>query len=286
MPHKIFVLCCFKDKQQNEIQHWGQGEIAKPIRWILKDIKRRSMRAGILKTIIVLFLFTGLFADSDRPSNIPKDWPEECVPEFCKKPGYGECNNRQSKCHKINQKYDGYRPYTKDQNIWIVTPTFAKIFGMEDEYISTDLTGVEAIAYRVEDTYTECGFGGDADACMKNTRGILEVYIDEKKTPLPWVHPEQMTDRHASYDSTWLLRTDKSRDDYPFTDGSKVVINKLTNGDYRLRPFADPQTKHEAAYFQDLHDKDDWQAIVSILSYKRNAIDGLTVVSFFYQIKA
>ena len=239
-------------------------------------------------TIWLTLLFSiGAFAFDGRPSNIPKDWPEECTPKECKRADFGPCRNVNSKCHKINQNYDGYRPYMKDQNIWIVTPAFAKTFGMEDEHVSHELTGVEAVAYKLEYTYIDCGYGGNEKACMKNTHGLLEVYIDEKKTPLPWLHPEQMVDRHAFYDSTWFLRTDKPRDDYQFADRNKIVINDRTKSDYRLRPFADPVTKHEAAYFQSkyISNGDVWQAISNgILSYKRNAIEGLTVISFYHRM--
>lgn len=224
----------------------------------------------------------GLSAESTRPANIPQEWPEECVPVECKKSNVKQCQNGQSPCHKINQQWDG-RPFYKDTNIWIVTPRFGKTYGMEDEYIDTELSGIEAASYRIENSWLECGFGGREEQCLQHTQGVLEIYVDESKTSLPWIHPEQMADWHDSYSSAWVLQTKKPRDDYPYDD--KVIVNKLTKPGYRLRPFADPQTKHEAAYFQDLGDINDWQAMVAgILGYKRHAIDGLTVISFFYQV--
>ena len=72
----------------------------------------------------------------------------------------------------------------------------------------------------------------------------------------------------------------------PIQPSASFIQNPVTKGTGRLRPFADPVTKHEAAYFQDLHDKYDWQAIIAgILSYKRNAIEGLTVISFYYNMQ-
>lgn len=235
--------------------------------------------------VLVLLNVTVLFADNTRPANIPQDWPEECVPEFCKKPNFGQCRNVNSKCHKINQQYDGFRTYMKDPNIWVVTPEFGKKYGMEDEYIDPELGGIEAASYKVENIHIECGFGGKADACLQQTQGRLEIYIDENKVSLPWLHPQERADWHDSYSSVRLLRTDNQLDDYPYPFSKQIIKNKLTQMDYRIRPFADLQTNHEAAYFEDLGDKDDWQVMVGgILGYKRNAIDGLTVISFFYQV--
>lgn len=231
--------------------------------------------------ILMLLVCVG-FADNDIASNIPKDWPEECVPEFCKKPGFGQCGNGHSPCHKINQKFNGGY-FFKDTNIWIVTPDFAKTFGMEDMYISSELTGVEAIAYRVETHNTMCGLGGNENSCKTNERGVLDVYIDEKKTPLPWVYPSQMADWYREYTSINWLETKKEYRKAPIPVSDSFIPNKLAQYG-RLHPFADPKTKHEAAYFQDLNDNDDWQAIVSILGYKRSAIEGLTVISFFYRV--
>ncbi len=245
------------------------------------------MKKILLKLAMGLWIVStaGLSAEYASPANIPQDWPEECVPEICKKPGFGQCRNVHSKCHKINQQYDGFRPYVKDANIWIATPEFGKKYGMEDGYIDTELSGIEAASYRIQDAWVECGFGGKEEQCLQQTRGVLEIYVDESKTPLPWIHPEQMADWHDSYSSAWLLRTDNQRDDYPYDD--KVIINKLTKHGYRLRPFADPQTKHEAAYFEDVYIStgDTWQGMIAgILGYKRHVIDGLTVISFFYQM--
>lgn len=243
---------------------------------------------SILKIAVFVILTTiGLFgADENRSVNIPQDWPEECIPEVCKESMHNCASYASSSpCHKINQRSAG-RPFHKDTNIWDVTPEFGKKYGMEEEYIDPELSGIEAVSYRLENSWLECGYGGKADSCMQHTQGILEIYVDENKTPLPWFHPKEMADWHANYTSAVLLRTRKlDRDNYPYSLSEQMVINKLTKGSYKLRPFADLQTKHEAMYFQELGDKYGINAFVPIHGYKRYAIDGLTVISFFYQVQ-
>ncbi|MFN5940925.1 MAG: hypothetical protein ACK44C_11275 [Polaromonas sp.] len=79
--------------------------------------------------------------------------------------------------------YSGPRPgkarYAKDPFLWVVTPEFAKRFCMPPEFVSTDLKGAEAVAFRIvkkpDDEY--CGFGGNAEACAIPVALRFEVYI-------------------------------------------------------------------------------------------------------------
>jgi hypothetical protein len=152
-------------------------------------------------------------------------------------------------------------------------------------FISNELQGVEAIAYRSElvNNHTICGMGSIETNCMNSYYGVLDVYIDEKKTPLPWIRNTPKNDFAGYYNSSqWLMTENNDPQLQPKTTQDFIPNNAISPAG-RLRPFADPVTKHEAAYFQDLHDADDWQAIVNgIYGYKRDAIEGLTVISFFY----
>ena len=89
--------------------------------------------------------------------------------------------------------YSGPRPgkarYAKDPFLWVVTPEFAKRFCMPPEFVSTDLKGAEAVAFRIvkkpDDEY--CGFGGNAEACAIPVALRFEVYI-KRDVKLPKAH--------------------------------------------------------------------------------------------------
>lgn len=97
-----------------------------------------------------------------------------------------------------NGFYSGPRPgkarYTKDPWIWAVTPEFARDFCMPPEFVSNELRGVHAIAYKlVEDQDEEtCGWGGNAQICKKRTDHRFEIYYTNKAIPkereVPYSH--------------------------------------------------------------------------------------------------
>ena len=78
-------------------------------------------------------------------------------------------------------------PFTVDPHIWVYTKAFAERFGMPKEWISKDLKGVEAAAWRKTKTGdVTCGWGGKKDACREEEASILELYFDTRKAKLPW----------------------------------------------------------------------------------------------------
>jgi hypothetical protein len=83
--------------------------------------------------------------------------------------------------------YSGPQPgkarYTKDNFIWVVTPEFARRFCMPSEFVSEELKGAEAIAYRVvEDPYEEhCGWGGRQEVCRRSRDHRFEIYFDQNE---------------------------------------------------------------------------------------------------------
>ena len=80
--------------------------------------------------------------------------------------------------------YTGPRPgkarYTKDNFLWAVTPEFARKFCMSQEFVSSELKGAEAVAFRiVEDADEEhCGWGGREDVCARGKELRFEIYLD------------------------------------------------------------------------------------------------------------
>ena len=114
-----------------------------------------------------------------------------------------------------NGYYSGPRPgksyYTKDKWVWAVTAEFAKNFCMPPEFVSAELKGAEAVAYKlVEDQDEErCGWGGNAEVCGKRTEHRFEIYYRNGTIPknreVPYSHA-------ANLPSAMLLSTtDKER---------------------------------------------------------------------------
>ena len=79
----------------------------------------------------------------------------------------------------------GKARYTKDPWLWVVTPEFAKRFCMPAEFVSQELKGAEAIAYRmVQDSDEEtCGWGDKPEVCLRATEHRFEIYYKNGTIP-------------------------------------------------------------------------------------------------------
>ncbi|MEZ5665454.1 MAG: hypothetical protein R3E94_18260, partial [Burkholderiaceae bacterium] len=79
--------------------------------------------------------------------------------------------------------YAGPRPgkarFTKDTFLWTVTPAFAERYCMPEAFVSTELKGAEAVAFKLHRDTDEvnCGFGGNPNACGGQLSLRFEVYI-------------------------------------------------------------------------------------------------------------
>ena len=110
-----------------------------------------------------------------------------------------------------NGYYTGPRPgkarYTRDRFLWVVTPEFARKFCMPPEFVSPELKGAEAVAFRiVEDADEErCGWGGREEVCYGSKELRFEIYLDEG-IKLPKKHPLKTSVRFAT-PSTMLIAT-------------------------------------------------------------------------------
>ena len=117
-----------------------------------------------------------------------------------------------------NGYYSGPRPgkarYTKDNFVWVVTPEFARKFCMPPEFVSSELKGAEAVAFRiVEDADEErCGWGGREEVCSRGKELRFEIYIRSgllpKERDVPYYHPAQLpsamliTESEKEFDAT------------------------------------------------------------------------------------
>jgi hypothetical protein len=106
-----------------------------------------------------------------------------------------------------NGAYSGPRPgrirYTKDLWLWVVTPEFAKKFCMPEEFVSMELKGVEAVAFRIDEKRDEqsCGWGGRVDVCNTPKYLRFELYIKSsvklpKLRDIPYSHAADIPSRY------------------------------------------------------------------------------------------
>jgi hypothetical protein len=211
-----------------------------------------------------------------------KELSEKCVPDELK--NTTSFMNILSPCHKVNQTYDGRNQYQRDNNIWIYSSQFADIFGMEEKFINQELGGIEAAAFRIEHLdYGLCN--GDKQPCYYQKMEVLDIYIDEKKYPMPWLHHEQTADWHNKYNSTNFLKTKTEYDGAPILDTADFIQNSRSRLKSTLHPFVDPVSKKEAVYLEGQDsEKGNWEGMVYIIGYKRNAIEGLTLISLHFSI--
>ncbi len=101
--------------------------------------------------------------------------------------------------------YTGPRPgkarYTKDPWLWVVTPEFARKFCMPPEFVSTELQGAEAIAYKMVQNQDEevCGWGDNPDVCRRATEHRFEIYYKTgtipKRVEAPYSHAANLPSR-------------------------------------------------------------------------------------------
>lgn len=105
--------------------------------------------------------------------------------------------------------YAGHRPgkvrYAKDRYLWAVTAAFAKAYCMPPEFVSEELKGAEAVAFKlVPGGFGEnCGFGGKAEVCSQGVDLRFEIYIS-RDVKLP-VKNEVDFSINPEYDSATLI---------------------------------------------------------------------------------
>ena len=89
--------------------------------------------------------------------------------------------------------YSGPRPgkarYAKDPWLWVVTPAFAQKYCMPPEFVSADLKGAEAVAFRLlsKGDDENCGFGGNPNVCAGEVVLRFDVYV-KSDAMLPKAH--------------------------------------------------------------------------------------------------
>ena len=256
--------------------------------------RKASLKARVLPLVVILIVMEVLSLMYSAPALAQN---KSLTPKK---------RNVQTHRYVINQTFKG-QSFFKDNNVWVYNQKFADTFGMPPEDIYPELKGIEAAAFRIEDTnYKTCGMGGKAENCMDDYRCVTDIYIDETKNPLPWA-TDQQADWLNEYNSLLWLRLpsapktpeekvidrENNRILYKPPQGGRgtqvpagVMPNLVVNlGTFTLRPFADPVTHKEANYFQnaDMPGNSDLDYnLVTIYGYKRAVIAGLTMITLRY----
>jgi hypothetical protein len=119
--------------------------------------------------------------------------------------------------------YTGPRPgkarYTKDPWLWVVTPEFARKFCMPPEFVSSELQGAEAIAYKMVQNQDEevCGWGDNPDVCRRASEHRFEIYYKNgtipKERDVPYFQTARAPSRKllAVTDQEWRYGTQSVR---------------------------------------------------------------------------
>lgn len=134
--------------------------------------------------------------------------------------------------------------YSKDTHVWVYTSSFAKRFGMPQEWVDDELKGAEALAYRIDlDVYgTKCGYFGEVENCRPSTACVVDMYIDDKAN-LPWNNQTRYASRYGRKSKAFLFsqysndkpaylyrRTKRGQQyklglDVVYVSGSKILLN-------------------------------------------------------------
>lgn len=125
-----------------------------------------------------------------------------------------------------------------DPNVYVYSRDFARRFQMPEQWISDDLKGAEAVAFRAVAGYRSCGWGGNPEACRNDeVRCEMDVYFDHRKQPLPWderMPASKIDDVGLSAHFLWSPVSPRVRalrpNDNPFTRSSPFIDPKTGKG--------------------------------------------------------
>lgn len=155
-----------------------------------------------------------------------------------------------------------------DPNVYAYTAAFAKRFQMPEQWITPDLEGAAAVAFRVMPYYRSCGWGGNPTACKEDeTRCMMDVYFDQETQPLPWDPRMRIAEFDWDLTSAGFMYSSANRLSRPKADGKSPLARS---------PFTDPQTGKELG----------WQfwnggwGYLTARSYDREIFAGVSMVTF------
>lgn len=162
--------------------------------------------------------------------------------------------------------------YLKDNNVWVYSREFATRFGMPQKWISDELKGAEAVAYRVEwSSLQRCGYFGEADNCRPIERCVMDVYLtDMQSDKLPWKDDKSIDFIHRQ-SSRRFLTTQRREDARSWDPGEKRWdISRANVGLDSLSWVSGPPTD-DKVYSES-------SGAVSVLAYDRTIFEGLDFI--------
>ena len=194
-----------------------------------------------------------------------------------------------------NGYYSGPRPgkarYTKDNFWWVVTPEFARKFCMPQEFVSAELKGAEAVAFRIVENVDEerCGWGGRKEVCAAMKELRFEIYIKKGSLPKerdfryynPAKLPSKMLITKSDRESLAGVLRNKANPRLgalgPF-ETSQFGINGFSN-DRVVRPIT---TLYTHLYYEEVFEGIDYLALQGLTGEFTNPrMDALHVRRFF-----
>lgn len=179
--------------------------------------------------------------------------------------------------YEMTQTYTG-KSFTKDEHVWIYTRAFAERFRMPADWVSEDLKGIEAAAFRIGEAGLTCGLGGREENCHRFQQCELDIYVDEKKYPLPWL-TEKSADWLPGPDSFRFLRDAERNAPGRF----QPPVGITGDVSHELHPFGDWKTGRPAYYMQNAQTpKDNFLNQERILAYQRSIHGDLTMIRLNY----
>ena len=165
-----------------------------------------------------------------------------------------------------------------DPNVYAYTAEFAQRFQMPDQWITPDLKGADAVAWRMMPSYQECGWGGDPKACRQVMECKIDLYFDHRRNPLPWdpTRAERYTDHFNS--SVWFLANFPRREalshlNYPVA--RRQLFAPVRPGDRApadSSPFIDPQSGKGLSI-------QDFSGYVPLTGYDREVFPGIALIT-------
>lgn len=222
-------------------------------------MSKANITALFSSVLISALLSRSIWADSDKPVWNP---------------------TTQTLIHSYasSQTYKG-QAYFKDENTWIYTPAFARMFRLPEQWISNELVGIEAAAFRIQPGDLNCGLAGKASNCRRWDQCITDVYIDESRHPLPW-STNQTADWLPTWDSArWLFRAEDGAPGVPYLEPGAI----RPAAERTLVPWVDKKTGKVAMYYAETTQESGRGEAIRLLGYKRNILGNLTQLTFNYR---
>ena len=162
---------------------------------------------------------------------------------------------------------------SRDPNIYVYNRQFAKRFQMPSEWVSNDLRGVDAVAFRIEQDYDVCGWGGDNNACQTNAIICkIDMYFGQTTNPLPWDNRMPAARVNSRGTSTLFIRSLANRiKDFK----GETVFTQF----FPRSPFADPITGQEMVWMYADSEKDSGHGSL-IKGYTREMFPNMSMITF------